>query len=500
MEVICQRAGRGFAGLVLIGALIASGAATLMASSPAGAANPVLSGELSWGLEALGNATATEPQTTPLSVSLPAGVTARAIAAGSEDGYAIGSDGNLYAWGGNGFGQLGNGTTTSQTTPVPVSLPAGVTPTAIAAGDFTVYAIGSDGNLYAWGDGGFGQLGNGTTTSPQTTPVPVSLPPGVKPTAIAAASDTGYAIGSDGNLYAWGLGGVGQLGNGTTTSLQTTPVTVSLPAGVNPTAIAAASDVFGGTGYAIGSDGRLYAWGDGGFGQLGNGTRPPQTTPAPVSLPAGVTPTAIAGGLWTGYAIGSDGNLYAWGDGTYGQLGNGTMTSPQTTPAPVSLPAGVKPTAIAAGLYTGYAIGSDGNLYAWGFGGVGALGNGTTTAAQTTPVAVSLPAGVVPTGLGPENASHDGFALVSVPGAAAQLASLQQAVAGVGPGKVLSTTVAVARMLLAANNVQATCFVLKVFVFEVAVFAFFKSVTQTTANLLVASANRIENLLSCGSV
>ena len=495
MGGIWQRAGRGFAGLALVGAFVGSGTAALVASGPAGAANPAPSGELSWGYGEgdLGNGTTTYAQTTPVSVSLPVGVTARAIAGGVFTGYAIGSDGNLYAWGFNASGGLGNGTTASQTTPVTVSLPARVTARAIAAGVFTGYAIGSDGNLYAWGFGADGELGNGTTPLTQTTPVTVSLPAGVTPTAIAAGNRTNYAIGSDGNLYAWGYGSDGELGNGTETQAQTTPVTVSLPAGITPTAIAAG----GSTGYAIGSDRKLYAWGHGGFGELGNGTTLAQTTPVSVSLPAGVTPTAIAAGQFTGYAIGSDGNLYAWGLGPGGQLGNGTETQAQTTPVTVSLPAGITPTAIAAGQFTGYAIGSDGNLYAWGYGADGQLGNGTETLAQTTPVTVSLPAGVVPTGLGPEDNSHSGYALVSVPGAAAQLANLQQAVVGVGPDKVLSTTVAVARLLLADNNVRATCFVLKVFVFEVAVFGFFKSVTPATANQLVASANRIENVLGC---
>ena len=500
MRVLYQHVGRRFVALALIGAFVGSGTTALISWSPAGAANPVPSGELSWGYGLdgeLGNGTAPpSAQTTPVPVSLPTAVTARAIAGGLEGGYAIGSDGNLYAWGGNGLGQLGNGTTSPELTPVTVSLPHGVTPTAIAAGQFTGYAIGSDGNLYAWGDGSSGQLGNGTTTSPQTKPVAVSLPTGVKPTTIAATGNTGYAIGSDGKLYAWGYGGLGSLGNGATPDAQTTPVPVSLPAGVKATAIAGTGDSFG-TGYAIGSDGHLYAWGDDEFGVLGDGTTSPQTTPVLVSLPAGVKPTAIAGGQWTAYAIGSDGHLYAWGDGTYGQLGNGTMTSPETTPVPVSLPAGITPTAIAAGLYTGYAIGSDSKLYAWGFGGVGALGNGATTPSQTTPVLVSLPAGVVPTGLGAEAASHDGYALVRVPGAAALLANLQQAVAGIGPGKVLSTTVAVARFLLAANSVRATCFVLKVFVFEVDVFTFFKSVSPQTANQLVDSADQTEGVLGC---
>jgi hypothetical protein len=429
--------------LALVGAFVGSGTAALVASGPVGAANPAPSGELSWGLGAdgeLGNGTTTYAQTTPVSVSLPAGVTARAIAAGVLTGYAIGSDGNLYAWGYGAFGSLGNGTTPPQTTPVSVSLPAGVTARAIAAGVFTGYAIGSDGNLYAWGFGANGELGNGTTTLAQTTPVTVSLPAGVTATAIAAGNRTGYAIGSDGNLYAWGYSVDGELGNRTTTST---------------------------------------------------------TTPVIVSLPAGVTPTAIAAGGSTGYAIGSDGNLYAWGLGGYGDLGNGTTTLAQTTPVTVSLPAGVTPKAIAAGQFTGYAIGSDGSLYAWGFGADGELGNGTETLAQTTPVTVSLPTGVVPTGLSSGNESDTGYALVSEIGAPALLANLHQSVTGVGPDNVLSRTVAAAQSLLSANHVQATCFVLKVFVFEVEVFTFFRSISPSTASQLVASAKRIENVLGC---
>ena len=104
--------------------------------------------------------------------------------------------------------------------------------------------------------------------------------------------------------------------------------------------------------------------------------RPPRFA---VSLPAGVTATAVAGGEQDGYAIGSDGNVYAWGTGTYGQLGNGTTTGTQTTPVTVSLPAGVTAKAIAAGNVVAYAIGSDGNVYAWGSGVNGAWATAATT-------------------------------------------------------------------------------------------------------------------------
>lgn len=86
---------------------------------------------------------------------------------------------------------------------------------------------------------------------------------------------------------------------------------------------------------------------------------------------------------------------------------------------------------------------------------------------------------------------------VTVQGAADQLTSLQQDVTGVGPGKLLSTAVSVAQFLLAVNQIPATCFVLDVFVFEVDVLEYFESVSPATGGQLVASANRIENVLSC---
>ena len=488
-----QQSLRSLAAWALVGAFGASGSSALMASIPAGAANPAPSGEMSWGYGLdgeVGNGTTTLAQTTPVNVSLPAGVTAQAIAAGLTNGYAIGSNGNLYAWGTGALGELGNGSTTNpETTPVTVSLPNGVTPKAIAAGAATGYAIGSDGNLYAWGYGPAGELGNGTTTLIQSTPVTVWLPAGVTAKAITAGADSAYAIGSNGNLYAWGSGTEGELGNGTTTSIQSTPVTVSLPTGVTPKSIAAAR---GGTGYAIGSDGNEYAWGVGLVGQLGNGTVPAnQLTPVPVSLPTGVTPKTIAAGAGTGYAIGSDGNLYAWGYGYDGELGNGTTTFIQTTPVTVSLPTGV--TAIAAGAYTGYAIGSDGNLYAWGSGLRGELGNGTTTFIQSTPVTVSLPAGVVTVAIA--GGSNTAYALVSV-GAAALLATLRQSVIGVGPGTSLYDKLGRAQTYLAANDRTDTCSTLSAFINEVKAQTG-KSISNPTAASLIASATRIRAVLGC---
>ena len=193
-------------------------------------------------------------------------------------------------------------------------------------------ALGSDGNVYTWGDGADGALGNGGTAA-ANTPVKVTLPGGVTATAIAAERYSAMAIGSNGVLYAWGDNANGELGNGGTTEANS-PVTVSMPGGVTATVIAGG----GMHSLAIGSNGLLYTWGYNSYGQVGNGTTTDQMSPLQIALPAGINPVAVAGGFLSSYAIGSDGKLYAWGYNGYGQLGNGGTTSGKT-PTPVSLPA-----------------------------------------------------------------------------------------------------------------------------------------------------------------
>jgi alpha-tubulin suppressor-like RCC1 family protein len=142
---------------------------------------------------------------------------------------------------------------------------------------------------------------------------------------------------------------------------------------------------------ALTSTGSVLAWGNNTFGQLGNGGWTDSTIPVPVNLPSGKTITAVAGGAWHSLALTSTGSLLAWGYNGNGELGNGTLTG-STVPVPVSLPAGTTVTAVAAGYGHSLALTSTGSVLAWGYNANGQLGNGTTTD-SSVPVAVSLPPG-----------------------------------------------------------------------------------------------------------
>ena len=250
----------------------------------------------------------------------------------------------VEAWGLNTYGQVGDGTTNSPTTPEQISLPGGVTPTAVAAGGYHSLAIGSDGNLYAWGQNGYGQLGDGTTTD-SWTPEKISLPGGVQPKAIAAGLADSLALGTNGKVYAWGDNSFDELGNGSTASDSTDP-RGGLPAGRSLTFSAISAGQY--HNLAIGSNGKLYAWGYNVDGQLGDGNEVTPSTPVTVNMPSGVTPTAIAAGGFHSLAIGSDDNIYAWGYNSTGQLGDGTNTL-RKVPVQVSFPNSLTPIAVSRG-------------------------------------------------------------------------------------------------------------------------------------------------------
>jgi alpha-tubulin suppressor-like RCC1 family protein len=330
-------------------------------------------------------------------------------AASSADQYIFLAKGSLLTWGNNDAGQLGNGSAVSSDVPVAAHLPAGTVVTATATGKATTYALTSTGAVYAWGDGTYGQLGDGSFAG-SALPVRVHFPAGTVITAIAAGYYNGFALSSTDQVFAWGYGGYGDLGDGSTSN-SAVPVQVALPFGTAVTAIA------GGyyDAYARTSTGTVLAWGYGHYGQLGNGaTHAYSTVPVAVKLAPGTKVAKIAAGGADGYALTTAGHVLAWGYGFDGELGNGTKPVDSDVPVAVKLPTGTTVIALAGEMHDGLAVTRTGELLAWGNNHFGELGDGST-ASSDVPVAVRLPAGLTIDEAGSGYAEGDG-AVVSPTG------------------------------------------------------------------------------------
>ena len=292
-----------------------------------------------WGLNQygqLGNNTTTNSRS-PIAVQVAgtplAGKTIVQIAAGADHSLALDSDGALYAWGSNAYGQLGNGTTTNSSVPVAVKIAgtplAGKTIVQIAAGANHNMVLTSDGAVYTWGWNYHGQLGNNTKTNSntivavQTISTPIA---GKKIVKIAAGQGHSLALTDDGMVYAWGRNDTGQLGNNATTdAMLPVAVTVTGTPMNNKTIIEIASGAR--HSLAIDSSGKVYAWGHNGSGQLGNNSTVNALTPVAVQAPADKNIIQVSGSGWLGAsssALTSNGAVYSWGRNFDGQLGDGT--------------------------------------------------------------------------------------------------------------------------------------------------------------------------------
>jgi uncharacterized repeat protein (TIGR01451 family) len=199
------------------------------------------------------------------------------------------NDGTVWAWGNSGNGQLGNGTFTNSSTPVQVSGLTGII--AIAAGFFHALALKSDGTVWAWGDDLFGELGN-TNNTVSSTPAQVDGLSGV--VAIAGGEYHSLAVKNDGTVWTWGDDGNGQLGDGIAGTPGSFTISSTPVQAIGLTGMVA---VGGGEAHSLGlkSDGTVWTWGSNSNGQLGNGTYTDSSIPIQVSGLTGVLGIAAGG-------------------------------------------------------------------------------------------------------------------------------------------------------------------------------------------------------------
>lgn len=259
-----------------------------------------------------------------------------------------------------------------------------------------------------WGFNGYGQLGdNSLVDINQPVAAQIPSPDGNHVTRVSGGGWHSLALtqfNGTTTVWAWGDDAFGQLGNNAfTTSLVPVPVNATwVSGGWVPTEIAAGGDHSLALTVSNGGS-SVWAWGDDTFGQLGNGTTTINPMPVPVPVlevsnlffPSNGTATAVAAGEWHSLALktlNGTSTVWSWGNNAFGQLGSGTNTDRAYAATVPGLPTNV--TAIAAGDRHSLALTGNGLVYAWGWNAYGQLGNGTTTDSNT-PLQLTAPTNVV---------------------------------------------------------------------------------------------------------
>ena len=341
------------------------------------------------------------------------------IEVGGYHTLALDKDNNLWAWGSNRNGQLGDGTTMNRTSPTKIE--TGITFVQLSAGHTHSAGIDNEGKLWTWGFNRFGELGDGTAGDENSKNVPQNIMKDKTFKKVIASDYSTLAIdmndeiwywgsyyGSSnsmayipqkldfkieyslisGNshylfldkqkkLWSWGSNYNGELGDGTTTQ-RTGPVQIMSDKKFTQVS---AGERFS---LVIDDDGKIWSWGRNSVGQLGDGTTANKTSP--VQIKQGTNFIQVSAGYMHSLAIDSEGNLWTWGRNKEGQLGDGTTNN---RAVPQKIMNGTKFKRVYAREYSSLALDVNGNLWSWGENVDSVLGDGTTADIRLTPVQIN---------------------------------------------------------------------------------------------------------------
>ncbi len=336
------------------------------------------------------------------------------VAAGANHSVLVKDDGTLWAWGDNKCGQLGIGTE-GGIQKVSKQIGADSDWKAAAAGSCHAVGLKSDGSLWAWGGNGCGQLGGGTKEGRN---VPVRIGPDNDWRTVAAGSWHVVALKKDGTLWAWGSNKTYQLGDGTQNE-RLRPTRIGTDS--DWAAVAAGSEECSeksgcGHSVALKKDGTLWAWGWNDTCQLGTGNRGDKETPTRIGTDSDWLAVAaggnfsvalkVDGSLWTwggweegrcriqkpervsaevwkavaagnrhAAAVRKDGTLWTWGENGSGQLGDGTNDQ-RNAPGLIKISENKDWHTVAAGAGHTVAVKVNGEIWTWGSNAHGQLGLG----------------------------------------------------------------------------------------------------------------------------
>ncbi len=286
-------------------------------------------------------------------------------------------EGNLWIWGQGTYGKLGNGATTGNISTPVTTFSGGTNWKQVSSGNQHTAAIKTDGTLWTWGNGGDGKLGTNDITN-RSTPV-TTFSGGTNWKQVSCGRGQVAAIKTDGTLWGWGLNTNRELGDNSATT-RSTPVT-TFAGGTNWKQVSCGAVHTA----AVKTDGTLWTWGQNNSGKLGTNNQTVRATPG-TTFAGGIDWKQVACAYNHTAAIKTDGTLWIWGNGGNGQLGNAQITDRFT---PVTTFAGGtnwKQVAVSGSNHKTAAIKTDGTLWTWGNCGNGNLGNGIITGNISTPV------------------------------------------------------------------------------------------------------------------
>ncbi len=336
-------------------------------------------------------------------IPLSYGETIIDLALGADHTIALTSEGRVFSWGLNLFGRLGDGTYEDSLTPVEITdnfnLNDGEKIVSIDAGNDSSIALSSDGRVFTFGYNSYGQLGNVTTT-PSSTPTEItsnfSLNTGEVIESVFMGGENGAVLTSEGRIFTWGDNSQGQLGNGTTT-LSSTPLDITSEFLL----------VFGETILDVSinnkhyliytSDNRVFSWGLNNNGQVGNGSITSANRPVDItsrfSFDSSETIVSISSGSFHSALVTSFGDIFLWGLNSYGQLGNDSTTN---SSVPISIYDEIKfellfnekVNQVSLSEYNSTITTSFGRVFAWGRNNQGQVGDGTLIT-RKTPVEIT---------------------------------------------------------------------------------------------------------------
>ncbi len=278
---------------------------------------------------------------------------------------------NLWSWGSGQFGALGNSSASNISSPALVTSP-GLNWVQTTGTGHAGFGIKNDGTLWTWGRGADGQLGYNSVTDRSSPGQTISTTKTWKTLSYGVNNRSISAIKTDGTLWLWGNNSYGQLGNNDRTSRSSPVQTVS---GGTNWVYAAAGNV---SAAGIKGDGTLWTWGRGNNGALGNNSTASRSSPAQTTAGGSNWKNVTVGGTNVSFmlAIKTDGTLWSWGYNSFGTLGTGTNTD-RSSPAQVGSSTNWKD--VKAGYKHVIGLKTEGTLWTWGFNDVGQLGTNDNT-------------------------------------------------------------------------------------------------------------------------